>query len=306
MGNSLRIGIITAYPEEDWHSRQLIDAAGRRAECLVIRPEQLRARVGHEGVTLSAASLDLRDVDGFLLARGFGDLGNPDFLVPVYQKLEQSGKVLVNSIEAVLTAIDKFETTCRFQQAGVPTPPVVVTQEAGTAHAVVRDWGLVVAKPLFGSLGQGIELLADTPESHALVPGLLARFGAVYLQQYIESTGRDIRAFVVGPRVVSSMYRVPAPGDWRANLARGGQAVPCELDAATAGWAVAAAHAVGLDYTGVDILEGPEGPVVIEVNGNPLWRGLQDATGCAVADTIVDWTVERITRLTVKGGAYHA
>ena len=250
-----------------------------------------------------SADVDLRVVDGFILARGFGERGNSDFLVPVYQLLELGGRVLVNRIDPMLTAIDKFETSCRLQQAGIPTPQVVVVQDLLMALDVVKRFGRVVAKPLYGSLGLGIELVEDTAAGRALVPGLLEHYGAIYLQEYIPTAGRDIRAFVVGDKVAASMYRFAPPGEWRTNITRGGQGENCMLDATTARMAIAAAQAVGLDYSGVDILEGPSGPVVIEVNGNPLWKGLLDTTGRNMAEDIVGWVVEKISRTSVsKGG----
>jgi ribosomal protein S6--L-glutamate ligase len=302
MGKALRIGIITAYPEDDWHSGQLVEAAGRYGEAVVIRPERLAARITREDIRIMSDQVDIETVDGFVLARGFGDAGNPDFQVPVYQILERSGKVLVNSIDALLRAIDKFETSCCFQRAGVPTPAVTVVQNAEMAYTVLREWGRAVAKPLFGSLGIGIELIDDTEQGRAMVPVLLERFGAVYLQEYVPTPGRDIRAFVVGNRVAASIYREAAPGQWRANVSRGGRPVACLLDAETSRLAVAAAKAIGLSYTGVDILEGPAGPQVIEVNGNPQWLGVLEATGKNMADAIVAWVVDRITQPMAKGG----
>jgi tetrahydromethanopterin:alpha-L-glutamate ligase len=302
MGKGLRIGIITAYLEQDWHSQQLVAAVDRCAEAFIIRPEQLGAQVMPWGVSVMAEEMDLATIDGFILARGFGDRGNSDFLIPVYQILERSGKVLVNSINALLLAIDKFETSARLQQAGVATPKVVVVQDAALARSVVRDWGRAVAKPLFGSLGLGVELVDDTPQGYAQLPVLIERFGAIYLQEFVPTPGRDIRAFVVGPQVAASIYRVAMPGSWRTNIAQGGEPETCRLDAATTALAVSAAQAVGLDYTGVDILEGPDGPVVIEVNGNPLWQGVLQATGHNMANDIVAWVIERITQTAAKGG----
>ncbi|HOF86868.1 MAG TPA: RimK family alpha-L-glutamate ligase [Armatimonadota bacterium] len=302
MGEALRIGIVTAYLEQDWHSQQLVAAVARIAEPCIIRPDQLGAAVMPDGVSVLAQGIDLTALDGFILARGFGDRGNSDFLVPVYQMLERTGAVLVNSINALLVAIDKFETSVRLRQAGVATPKVVVAQDVELARGVLREWGRAVVKPLFGSLGLGIELVEDTPGGYALLPVLLERFGAIYLQEFVPTPGRDIRAFVVGDRVAASIYRVAAPGGWRTNIAQGGAPERCRLDAATAGLAVAAARAVGLDYTGVDLLEGPEGPSVIEVNGNPLWQGVLDATGRNMAEEIVAWVITRITQTAAKGG----
>lgn len=305
-GKALRIGIITAYPEDDWHSRQLIAAASQVGDVVVVRPETLAARVLRGGTQLLAGEEDLASIDGFVLARGFSDRGNPDFVVPVYQILERRGTVLVNNITALLTAIDKFDTSVRFQQAGIPTPQVVVVQEVELGSSVLRDWGRVVAKPLFGSLGLGIELLEDTPAGHAMLPVLLERYGAIYLQEFVQSPGRDIRAFVVGTRVAASIYRVAAPGRWQANIHQGGHPEPCLLTAETARMAVAAARVIGLDYTGVDIMEGPSGPVVIEVNGNPLWQGVLEATGHDMAGDILEWVVDRITQAHTKGGEHVA
>ncbi len=302
MGKALRIGIITAYPREDWHSEQFIEAVHRFGEAVVIRPENLGARLTQSGVTVFVGTSESPAVDGFVLARGFGEKGNSDFLVPVYQILQRSGYVLVNGIDALLTAIDKFETSCRLQQAGVPTPFVVVAQEVETAHAVLQELGRLVAKPLFGSLGVGVELIQDTPEGQALLAELLARFGAIYLQEYVPIPGRDIRAFVVGDRVAASIYRKAAPGAWKTNITHGGVPEPCRLDAKQEQMAVTASRTVGLDYSGVDILEGPAGPVVIEVNGNPLWRGLQQATGQNMAEEIIAWVVARIQHTAGKGG----
>lgn len=302
MGGTLRIGIITAYLSEDWHSQQLVEATNRYGTAVVIRPESLGARLTPERVSLIAAGLDLDSVDGFVLARGFGERGNSDFLIPVYQIMERSGKILVNNINAVLTAIDKFETSYRLQQAGIPTPAVVVVQDVSMAREVLGNWGRVVAKPLFGSLGLGIELVEDTAQGRAMLPELLDRYGAVYLQEFVPTPGRDIRAFVVGTKVAASMYRLAAPGDWRTNVYRGAKAEACRIDAAMEQMAVAAARAIGLDYTGIDILEGPNGPMVLEVNGNPLWQGLLEATGLNMADEILAWVVKRIAQTMAKGG----
>ena len=302
MGGTLRIGIITAYLREDWHSQQLVESTNRYGTAVVIRPESLGARLTRDGIALLAAGLNLNTVDGFILARGFGERGNSDFLIPVYQILERHGKILVNNINAVLTAIDKFETSYRLQQAGIPTPAVVVVQDVSMAREVLAEWGRVVAKPLFGSLGLGIELMEDTAQGRAMLPELLDRYGAIYLQEFVPTPGRDIRAFVVGSKVAASMYRIAAPGDWRTNVHRGAKAEAVHIDKQMEDMAVAAARAIGLDYTGIDILEGPAGPMVIEVNGNPLWQGLLEATGLNMADEILDWVVHRITQTLAKGG----
>lgn len=306
MGAPLRIGVITAYLADDWHSQQVVAAVNRVGEAVVIRPETLGARVNNAGIAvLFADRRGMSDIDGFVLARGFGEDGNSDFLIPVYQLLARSGAVVVNRIDALLAALDKFETSCRVHQAGLPTPPVVVAQDRATAEETLEAWGRVVAKPLFGSLGLGVELLPATSAGRGRLETLLQQYGAVYLQEYVPSHGRDIRAFVVGDRVAASIVRIAAEGDFRTNVHQGATVEPCTLDPVAAEVAVRATRALDLEYAGVDLIEGPAGPVIIEVNGNPLWRGILHATGRNMAEEIVAWVVARIRNGTGKGGSTH-
>jgi ribosomal protein S6--L-glutamate ligase len=110
-----------------------------------------------------------------------------------------------------------------------------------------------------------------------------------YVQQTIDHPGLDLRAFVVGDRVLGAIERMAAePGGWRTNVSRGGRARPVALAPRLCELAVAAARAVGAEYAGVDLLPGRDGQVwVLEVNGIPGWRGLQGATGLDVAGAVV-------------------
>jgi len=115
-----------------------------------------------------------------------------------------------------------------------------------------------------------------------------------YLQRAIDHDGCDLRVFVVGGRVIGAIER-SAPG-WKTNLARGGRARAVTLPAARVEAALAAAKAVGADYAGVDLLPARDGTVyVVEVNGIPGWRGLQEATSSDVAGAIVEHLLERVT-----------
>jgi RimK family alpha-L-glutamate ligase len=134
------------------------------------------------------------------------------------------------------------------------------------------------------------------PDVAFRVLGALEQLRAVfYVQRAIEHDGRDVRAFVIGGRVVGAIERHAPPGEWRSNVSQGGVARAVDLPAAWAELAVRAAAAVGADYAGVDLLPSREGSVfVIEVNSIPGWRGLQHATGLDVAGAIVDHLVTRV------------
>ena len=153
----------------------------------------------------------------------------------------------------------------------------------------------VVIKPIFGSMGHGIVRIADPDVAFRVLQSLDLTRPVFYVQRVVDSRDRDVRAFVVGGRVVGAIERTAARGDWRTNVSRGGTARPFELPPEWASLALGAAAASGADYAGVDLLPSRDGRVfVLEVNGIPGWQGLQRATGMDVAGTIVDLVADRI------------
>jgi ribosomal protein S6--L-glutamate ligase len=122
------------------------------------------------------------------------------------------------------------------------------------------------------------------------------RDGAVYLQAYVPHPGQDLRVFVVGGRARAAIARHAPEGEWRTNVAGGGRAEAVPLGAELASVAEAAADALGLDYAGVDVVAGPGGPAVIEVNGNPSWQGILEATGLDMAEAIAEHLLGRALR----------
>jgi RimK family alpha-L-glutamate ligase len=159
----------------------------------------------------------------------------------------------------------------------------------------MRAMGDVIVKPLFGSLGHGMVRVSD-PEIALRVVRTLEQIRAVfYMQRAVNHGGRDIRAFVVGGRVLGAIERLAPAGEWRSNVSRGGAVRPIDLSAECEQLALRAAAAVGADYAGVDLLPSIDGEVfVLEVNGIPGWRGLQRATGLDVAGAIVDHVIGRV------------
>jgi len=290
----VRLGIVTAFPTQDWHSQRLIEAAQRRGRVAVLDPADFSVEIGETGSLVRVRGKNANHFDAFILARGLGEEGNPDFQIETYRLLERAGKVLVNRIGAIMAAMDKFQATVLFRQAGLPTPKTVITQSAAEAVRALTHLGEVVCKPLFGSLGKGIERLRAGGAGERRIRELVRKHGALYMQEYVANSGRDIRAFVIGDKVAAAIYRVAPPGEWRTNIHLGGTPQPCELTEEMQRLSLAASRAVGLDYTGVDILEGPRGPVVLEVNGTPLWQGIYQALGRDMAEGIVDYTLDRV------------
>jgi ribosomal protein S6--L-glutamate ligase len=170
----------------------------------------------------------------------------------------------------------------------------------------------IVIKLHEGTQGIGVILADSTAVAQAIVETLQGPGGKnVLLQQFVtESRGRDIRAFVIGGRVVAAMRRIAAGDDFRSNVHRGGRIEGVSLDAEYARTAVQAAQILGLRVAGVDMLEGTHGPAVTEVNASPGLEGIERATGIDVADAIIQHVEDEVLfpevdirqRLTLKAG----
>jgi ribosomal protein S6--L-glutamate ligase len=296
MERFIRIGIVTAWPRGDWHSERLLAACGRRANAVTIDPADLATQVDRDGVRVLAGGAPAGGFDAFVLARGLGRAGDPDVQFEIYRALEGTGALVVNRLEPLLAAQDKFRTSWLLRLAGVPTPRAAVAQTPEDAERALSALGEAVAKPLAGSLGDGVERVAGGAAGRARVRTLVQRDGAVYLQAFVPHPGRDLRIFVVGGRARAVIERHAPPGEWRTNVARGGRTAPASPGRSVEEVAEAAARALRLDYAGVDLVRTGEGATVLEVNGNPSWRGILEATGLDMAEVIAEHVLGRALR----------
>jgi RimK family alpha-L-glutamate ligase len=283
----LRIAVLAA--RTGWHTKELERAAAERGHHAVVLPyEGLVASIGPLS-GLRSRSTELDGVDA-VLARIIpsGSLEQIIFRVDALHRLEDRGVRVMNSPRAIERTVDKFWTSALLEQCGVPTPETVVCDNPEEAIAAFRALGDVIVKPLFGSMGLGMVRVSDEEMAFRVFRTIEQIRGVYYLQRTIDHDGVDTRAFVVGGRLVGAIERRAA--GWRTNLARGGTARTVALSEEWSALAVRAAAAVGADYAGVDLLADSGGKVyVLEVNGIPGWKGLQEATDIDVAGRLVDF-----------------
>jgi RimK family alpha-L-glutamate ligase len=283
----LRIAVLAA--RTGWHTKELERAAAERGHHAVVLPyEGLVASIGPLP-GLRSRSTELDGVDA-VLARIIpsGSLEQIIFRVDALHRLEDRGVRVMNSPRAIERTVDKFWTSALLEQCGVPTPETVVCDNPEEAIAAFRALGDVIVKPLFGSMGLGMVRVSDEEMAFRVFRTIEQIRGVYYLQRTIDHDGVDTRAFVVGGRLVGAIERRAA--GWRTNLARGGTARTVALSEEWSALAVRAAAAVGADYAGVDLLADSGGKVyVLEVNGIPGWKGLQEATDIDVAGRLVDF-----------------
>ncbi len=207
----------------------------------------------------------------------------------VVRQFDMMGVPVMNTAIAIARSRDKLRAMQLLTKKHIDVPTTVC---ARTPHAVPVALGLI-GTPAIVKLQQGTQgigtMIAETPQAVAsLLETLWAMGQDIILQEYIaESRGRDLRAIVVGQRVVASMRRQAQPGEFRSNLHRGGLGVRVKLDARYVAAAVAAVKVMGLDVAGVDMLESKSGPKILEINSSPGLEGIERTSGVDVAGAIV-------------------
>ena len=290
----MRIAILSA--RTGWHTDELLRALASRGHTGTVVPyESLLARIGRTS-SLDADTRALFDADA-VLARIIpnGSLEQIIFRVDALHWLEDRGVPVINSPRAIERCVDKFYTSALLHDAGLHTPDTIVCERLDDAMAAVRELGDVVIKPLFGSMGHGMVRVSDPDTAFRVLRALDMTRAVFYVQRVIEHEGADIRAFVVGDRVVAAIERSSANGDWRTNVSLGGNARAIQLSSEQSDAALRAARAVCADYAGVDLLPARDGTLyVLEVNGIPGWSGVQHTTSTDVAGAIVDHLASRV------------
>jgi len=279
-----------------WHARRIAAVASARGHgVVVVGWDSLSAGIDGRGDSFgppAVAGADLVCVRGMPGGPPGSDrLEQVVFRLDVLGRLALGGTPVVNSPRALEAAIDKYLSLARIAAAGIPVPRTAVVQRQDAALAAFESLGGdCVVKPLFGSQGKGL-LRVRTAEAMAAWMNAEPRAGrqpVCYLQEFLGRAGWDARILLVGERVFA-MRRAAPPGDWRTNLALGGEARPFVPPSDWVEAARLAAAAVGADPAGVDVIPGPDGgPVVLEVNAVPGWRGLEAHLKTDVTAAVVD------------------
>jgi RimK family alpha-L-glutamate ligase len=291
----LKVGIVASDPRE-WHVERLTsELQVRGTEAYVLPATRCRSGVGL-GPRLSVRGYSIDDYDAVIVRKVPGGTAERVFYrMDALHRLGDVGVYVINPPGAIEVAVDKYYTSARLEDAGIKTPRTVVSERFDEAMKAYEELGGdVVVKPLFGSLGMGMSRVSDEDVAYRIFRALEMAQGVYYLQEYIPHGNRDIRAFIIGGEVVASMLRTA--DDWKTNISTGGKAEPYELEEELVELSVEASAAIGLEYSGVDILRSEEDgePYVIELNSTPGWRGLQTVTEKNVTALIVDYLLSKI------------
>jgi len=251
------------------------------------------------------------------LERGFPDLyfrGKPlssyDAVLPrigasityfgtaVVRQFEQIGVYTPNTSNGIANSRDKLRSLQIISRHDIGIPHTTFVRDRyDVLPAIERVGGApVIIKILEGTQGVGVILAENNKIAEAIVETLQSAKQNVLIQRFVkESKGKDIRAFVVGDRVIAAMRRVAQGEEFRSNVHRGGIAEAITLDPAFEETAVRAAQIMGLRVAGVDMLEGATGPQIMEVNSSPGLEGIEGATKLDIAGAVIDYIAQQVS-----------
>ncbi len=222
----------------------------------------------------------------------------------ILRQFEMMGVYSLNESTSITRSRDKLRCLQILSRSGIGLPVTSYAHSTKMTEKIVQMVGGApcVIKLIEGTQGKGV-ILADTNKAaESVIDGFRQMKAHFLVQEFIrESNGQDIRAFVIGDRVVASMMRTAKDGEFRSNLHRGGTAKLVKISEEEAAMAVNAAKALGLNVAGVDLLRSSRGPLVLEVNSSPGLQGIETSTGLDIASMIIEYIEKNIKRLNYAG-----
>lgn len=284
----MKIGILSRGPRI-YSTRRLRDAAAERGHSVKVQDTlRFSMMLEKEAPDLYYRGRHTTPVDAVVPRIG---ASITFYGLAVLRQYEQLGVYCANSSLAIARSRDKLHSMQILSRHDIGIPPTVFVREKNEVlPAIERIGGTpVIIKLLEGTQGVGV-ILADTVKvAQAIIETLQSAKQNVLIQKFVkESRGKDIRAFVIGDKVVAAMRRVAVGDEFRSNVHRGGSTEAVTLDEVYTRTAIRAAQIHGLRIAGVDMLEGTEGPQVMEVNSSPGLEGIERVTGVDIAGAIIE------------------
>jgi ribosomal protein S6--L-glutamate ligase len=306
----MRLAILSRAPGA-YSTKRLVAAGTERGhEIRVLNTLRFAIDLSRDEPDLQYRGKPLPDYDAILPRIG---ASITFFGLAVVRQFEQMDVYTPNTAAGIANSRDKLRAIQILSRHDIGIPATTfVRDRADVLPAIERVGGApVVIKLLEGTQGIGVILAPDTTVAEAVIETLHSKRENVLIQNFIkESKGRDIRALVVGDRVVAAMRRTASGSEFRSNLHRGGTSELVELSKEFQRVAVQSAQIMGLRIAGVDMLESNDGPLVMEVNSSPGLEGIETSTGLDIAGAMIDYIASQVAfpeldirqRLTVSTG----
>jgi ribosomal protein S6--L-glutamate ligase len=281
--------VILSRRESLYSTRVLLEAGRKRGHQVdVLDTLQFDIQVSRQNPQLFYQGQPVGQVDAVIPRIG---ASITFFGLAVVRQFEMLGVYCVNESQAIARSRDKLRCLQILSRHDIGLPPTVYTRQPDHVDACMErvDGPPVVVKLLEGTQGIGVVLAESAVAASSVIEAFHGLDQNILIQKFIrEAKGADIRALVVGRKLVAAMKRQAVEGEFRSNIHRGGKAKKIRLPAEYRKTALAAARVLGLRMAGVDMIESREGPMVMEVNSSPGLEGIEKATGVDVAAAIIE------------------
>ncbi|MBD3237021.1 MAG: GAK system ATP-grasp enzyme [Candidatus Eisenbacteria bacterium] len=289
-----RIGVVGT--KAGWSSERLAATiAERTGERLLI--EMQGVSLDLPGGSAWFQGIDLRDLDA-LIVKKIGARYAPDLLdrLEILRFLHERGLPIFSAPGRILRVLNRLSCTITLQAAGVPMPPLTITEDPAMAQRAVERYGAAVFKPLFTTKARGMRLIEAGPAAAAEIAEYHARHRLMYIQQKIELPGRDLGVVFLGGRYLTTYARRIPQNSWNSTTYFGGRYEAHDPSSETLALAERAQALFGLDFTCVDVAETDEGPVVFEVSAFGGFRGILEAREIDAAAALADHVLAELRR----------
>ncbi len=302
MADSLKIGVVGTTG--GWSSEHLADRVAERTGFrLLIDMQRVSARFD-EGRACFGEH-DLCALDGIIVKK-VGDRYNAHMLdrLEILRYVEQRGVPVFSKPLSISRLLDRLSCTVTLASHRIPMPPTEVTEELNRARDAVRRFGRAIVKGLYSTKARGMLVLsASDPELEAKLAAFAADNPVLYVQKMLRLPGRDLGVMFLGGRFVGAYARVKGDAAWNTTIHSGGHYQPYEPSPAIIDLAFRAQAPFDLDFTGVDVAETENGPMVFEVSAFGGFSGLRDGCGIDAAALYSDYVVDKCLRHRQRSGS---
>jgi ribosomal protein S6--L-glutamate ligase len=288
-----------------WSSESLADRVAERTGFrLLVDMSRVSARLDQGRVLFGEH--DLCELDG-LIVKKVGSLYNPHMLdrLEILRYVEERGVAVFSRPLSILRLLDRLSCTITLASGGIPLPPTEVTENLEYAVAAVQRFGRAIVKGLYSTKARGMLVLsANDPELlEKLTAFQAADNPVVYIQQMLKLPGRDLGIAFLGGQFVGAYARVKANDAWNTTIHSGGHYQAYEPTPEIIEVARRAQALFNLDFTGVDVVETEQGPMVFEVSAFGGFSGLRDGCKLDAAARYADYAIERCRRRKAAKGS---
>ena len=283
--------------EESYETQRLIEEFEKQdLKVRVVHPDDVDIFVDRDDRKSILVSGKARALPDFVIPRTGS--GTTYFIKAILRHLERMNVVMINGSDSIDDVKDKLYTQQILGQSNLPVPKTLLVKHPIDIDFVERNIGFpAIVKTLSGSFGAGVFLAETKRQFKDLIKlaEITKKSYNIIVQEFIkESFGKDIRVFVLNNKVVGCMMRQSTDDDFRANITRGGEGIPYQIDDDIEWLGGESARLLGLDIAGVDLLFDDSGYKICEVNSSPGFEGMDKFTKTNIAEQIVTYVKHKI------------